>query len=307
MKRMLLVALAVTLFSCNKNDDNNLDDNAVVVTYPGTPGLAYSLSGSSFDVTYSALRSSLQSNDAISIVAEVDHGENASDLGLSLPNTRLIMFGNPALGTSLMQTNQLAGLDLPQKMLVYQNSSNNVFIAYNSTDYLAARYAIETAPTISQINSALSTIAINVTGNSTFENNSESIEENEGVITFVSQNDFQTTYNNLREGISNNTNLSIIAEVDHQANAQAVNMILNPTRLIVFSNPAAGTPLMQSSQITGIDLPQKMLVYEDENGVVKVSYTDPEFLAERHTIIGDDELLTTISSALLSLAAGAVN
>lgn len=302
MKRILLVALAITIFSCNKNDDDN-----VVVTNPNTPGLAYSLSESDFDATYSALRSSLQSNSAISIVAEVNHTANAAGVGQNLANTRLIMFGNPTLGTSLMQANQLAGLDLPQKMLVYQNSDNNVFIGYNTTAYLAARHNVGGASTIQQINSALTNIATGVTGASVSENSSAGITANEGIITLVSQNDFLTTYNNLRNAISDNTDLSIITEVNHQANAQSVNMSLNPTRLIVFGNPNAGTPLMQNSQITGVDLPQKMLVFEEANGTVKVSYNDPDFLVERHSITGNEALLTNINNLLLNLAADAAN
>ncbi len=302
MKRILLIALAITTFSCNKNDDDN-----VIVTNPDTPGLAFSLSGSDFNTTYSALRSSLQSNGAISIVAEVNHTANAAGVGQTLANTRLIMFGNPTLGTSLMQINQLAGLDLPQKMLVYQNSDNNVFIGYNTTAYLAARHNVGGATTIQQIDTALSTIATSVTGAAVSENTSAGITSNDGIITLVSQNDFLTTYNKLRNDISDNADLSIITEVNHQSNAQAVNMDLNPTRLIVFGNANAGSPLMINSQLTGVDLPQKMLVYEEADGTVKVSYTDPDFLVERHLITGNDVLLTNITNTLLNLAADAAN
>ena len=74
---------------------------------------------------------------------------------------------------------------------------------------------------------------------------------------------------------------------------------------MVFGNPNLGTPLMQSRQSVGIDLPQKVLIWEDADGTVRLAYNDPFFLAERHGIEGRADVLTTISNALAMLAQGA--
>lgn len=55
--------------------------------------------------------------------------------------------------------------------------------------------------------------------------------------------------------------MTVMARVDHAANAETVDMSLRPTRLVVFGNPTAGTPLMQCSRTTAIDLPQKALIW----------------------------------------------
>lgn len=131
------------------------------------------------------------------------------------------------------------------------------------------------------------------------------ITRTQGIITKVSSKNFEDTYNTLVEIITNNPNLRIIAQLDHQANAASVDLKLNPTRVIMFGNPKLGTPLMQNSQITGLDLPQKILIWQDDNGVVNVSYNDPEFLKLRHEITGKEEILTIISKALDNLSKGA--
>ncbi|EZH74518.1 hypothetical protein ATO12_12165 [Aquimarina atlantica] len=131
------------------------------------------------------------------------------------------------------------------------------------------------------------------------------ITKTQGIITKVSSKSFEETYNTLIEIITNNPNLKIIAQLDHQANAASVNLALNPTRVIMFGNPKLGTPLMQNSQITGLDLPQKILIWQDDNGVVNVSYNDPEFLKLRHEITGKEDVLTIISKALDNLSKGA--
>lgn len=119
----------------------------------------------------------------------------------------------------------------------------------------------------------------------------------DGIIIKISSNSVDSTYQKLRRLISSNPNLSIVAELDHQKNAASVNLELAPTRIILFGNPKLGTPLMQQSQIVGIDLPQKILIFEDD-GVVKIAYNDPYYLSKRHELTELDEVLNTMSNAL---------
>ncbi len=127
-----------------------------------------------------------------------------------------------------------------------------------------------------------------------------------GIITKVSKVSFEQTYQQLRTVIENNPNLKIIAELDHQKNAGSVDLKLNPTRIILFGNPRLGTPLMQNAQTIGLDLPQKILVYQEEDGTVKVAYNDPLYLKNRHTVTGQEAILEKISGALNKLTGVAI-
>ncbi|MEW7277225.1 DUF302 domain-containing protein [Aquimarina sp. 2201CG1-2-11] len=118
------------------------------------------------------------------------------------------------------------------------------------------------------------------------------------IITKTSSKNFEESYNTLVDIITNNPNLKIVAQLDHQANASSVGLQLNPTRLILFGNPQLGTPLMQKTQLIGLDLPQKILIWEDDHGEVKVSYNNPEFLKSRHNISNQEDIFTTINNAL---------
>lgn len=129
---------------------------------------------------------------------------------------------------------------------------------------------------------------------------------NTGIITKVSQQDFQATYNKLRSIIDNNPNLKILMELDHQANANSVDLSLPPTRIILFGNPRLGTHLMASGDFTGLDLPQKILVSE-RNGQVLISYNDPGYLKERHQIQGQEEILQKVTAALDKITSAAAN
>ncbi len=100
----------------------------------------------------------------------------------------------------------------------------------------------------------------------------------------------------------NQKGLLLVTRIDHQQNAQDAGLTLNPTEVILFGNPTLGTPIMQCAQAAAIDLPQKMLVTEDDQGRVWLSYNDPSYLRDRHSIIGCDQELATISTALQGLA-----
>lgn len=96
--------------------------------------------------------------------------------------------------------------------------------------------------------------------------------------------------------------MTLFNRIDHARGAKTVGMELRPTEVLIFGNPKAGTPLMKCKQTAGIDLPLKMLVWEDEAGEVWVGYHDPKSLKDRHGITGCDKVLQKMKGALEKLA-----
>ena len=76
--------------------------------------------------------------------------------------------------------------------------------------------------------------------------------------------------------------MTVFARIDHAAGAAAAGLPLRSTELLIFGNAKAGTPIMQSVQTIGIDLPLKALVWQDASGNTWLSYNDPGWLAKRH-------------------------
>ena len=125
----------------------------------------------------------------------------------------------------------------------------------------------------------------------------------DGLVTLESDADVETSVERVRDAIEGNDDLGLMAEFDHEANANSSDHDLRPTTVLVFGNPDLGTPLMQASPTLAIDLPQKLLVMERADGTVTVTYNDPTYLADRHGLEGEDDRLDTVSDALSSLAA----
>jgi len=101
--------------------------------------------------------------------------------------------------------------------------------------------------------------------------------------------------------------MKIFARVDHSAGAAGAGMELRPTQLLIFGNPKVGTPLMICSQSIALDLPQKMLAWEAEDGEVYLGYNDPAHLKRRHNLEGCDEVLSKVSGALENFAKAATS
>ncbi|WP_410474375.1 DUF302 domain-containing protein [Guyparkeria sp. TX1] len=103
-----------------------------------------------------------------------------------------------------------------------------------------------------------------------------------GLATLESQYSVAETEERLVEAVEGK-GLTVMAQVDHQANAKTVDMEMPATRLVIFGNPAAGTQLMKCAPTVAIDLPMKMLIWEDGD-IVKVAYNTADYLVERHGI-----------------------
>jgi uncharacterized protein (DUF302 family) len=100
--------------------------------------------------------------------------------------------------------------------------------------------------------------------------------------------------------------MTIFARIDHAAGAAAVGLSLRPTEVLIFGNAKAGTPLMQSMQTSGIDLPLKAVVWQDASGVTWLSYNNPGWLAKRHGQGHEiDETLNAMTAALAAVAKAA--
>ena len=94
--------------------------------------------------------------------------------------------------------------------------------------------------------------------------------------------------------------LKVAARIDHASAAKAAGLELKPTEVMLFGNPKLGTPLMQASRSAGLDLPMKVLAWEDDKGKTWIAYVSPQTLKSRHGIKGrdQDEALKTMAGAL---------
>ena len=93
------------------------------------------------------------------VFARVDHAAGAAKVGKSLRPTEVLIFGNPQSGTPLMECAQSVGIDLPQKALVWEDASSQVWLGYNDPAYLAQRHGVTQCPAVEALRKALAGLA----------------------------------------------------------------------------------------------------------------------------------------------------
>jgi uncharacterized protein (DUF302 family) len=115
-----------------------------------------------------------------------------------------------------------------------------------------------------------------------------------------SQNDFTTTVSKL-ESIIKKKGLTHFYTIDHSKNAKDVNMTLKPESVVVFGNPKMGTVLMNCNPSIGLDLPLRILVTENYEGLTTLTYTNPEYWSLKHNV-KDPKCLDILNKASIALS-----
>jgi uncharacterized protein (DUF302 family) len=125
----------------------------------------------------------------------------------------------------------------------------------------------------------------------------------EGLITVESRFPVSETIDRLAAAATK-AGLLVFARIDHHKGSHDAGLHLRPTELLIFGHPRGGTPLMQESQLAGIDLPFKALAWQDERGCVWLTWNDAHWLAQRHGLgAASAPAVQAIRSGVNSLAA----
>jgi uncharacterized protein (DUF302 family) len=107
------------------------------------------------------------------------------------------------------------------------------------------------------------------------------VSNDKGIVDIASNHSVDETVARLK-GILDAKGVTLFAVVDHSGEAEKAGMTMPPTKLLVFGSPKAGTPIMQAAPSAAIDLPLKILVWEDSGQKVWISYNSPAYLQARH-------------------------
>ncbi|NOQ29624.1 MAG: DUF302 domain-containing protein [Helicobacteraceae bacterium] len=130
MKKMLLILIVALAMSFNLNATESKD------------GMTIKQSANSVSVTMDRLEKVIKKK-GITVFLRLDHSKGALGVGKNLRPTELLIFGSPKLGAPLMNANQTIGIDLPLKVVVYEDKAGKVWLAYNNPSYFAKRHHID--------------------------------------------------------------------------------------------------------------------------------------------------------------------
>ncbi len=257
-----------------------------------------------FAATVADLTQAIEGNENLTLIRTVDHRAAAASRDLDLAPTTELFFGNPRIGTPLMQSSQQTGIDLPQKILIWEDLLGTVRVGYNAPGYLQSRHDIDGADqqlqTVANALAGLTGVATGTTVEPVFD--AGTVREDRGIVELKSEKSVDEAFAAIVAALEAAPPVNVAFTLEHDANAARVGLELRPTKLVVFGNPSLGTSLMQTDQSIALDLPQKILVYENAAGETIIAYNDPDFVARRHRVRGQSEVLQTLSGALANFA-----
>ncbi|EOK5706704.1 DUF302 domain-containing protein [Vibrio vulnificus] len=213
----------------------------------------------------------------------IDHSRLANASGEPLSPSRVVMFHDLPLEAELVAMNPLIALDMPMKLLSYQEANaKEAHLIWNHSDYLQSRYNVQfSQQQIERYNQVMSQ-ALDGIDTSKFNIFSRTDMKDNAVITLTSELSFDDTVKQALKVISGNDDVTIFNQIDYQSVANDQGIALKPTYLIMYGAPAPGGKAMMHAQTMGLDaFPQKLLVWEGEEGDINVSFNNLLLLAER--------------------------
>ena len=265
LRSIIFIATILLIEACNNTGSKESVENSVNI-FTEVDGVSQQLHRSLSD---------------FKLVATLDHHRMAAEAGVYTPPSIATIFSDIAIDIALIEENQLAGLDLPFKILCYSEPDTmKANVAYTSGEFIQKRHNLDPS-LLKNYNSKMEEV-LNVFPKEVISSTDLSaVEEGFGIVAIKSDFDFLGTVSRLKETVMSQGDTRWFADIDYQSEATAMGVTLRPTQLLLFGGPAPGGKAMMTSPKIGLDaFCQKLLVYEKANGEVWISYNDIVAFAE---------------------------
>ena len=238
------------------------------------------------DQLIARMTANIAAADSLSLVADIDHARLGAEVGSVMTPARVLIFSDALLESRIIEHAPLSALELPLRALAFEDpKSGENRVIYNRFDYLQSRYRLGDTPEIAALSDAYENAMASVLAGlsdaqlATFSGDDM---DPDGIITIESPFDLDETLARVKAAIDAQDDTMYFGEVDFQANAAASGINLPASYMILFGAPGPGGQAMASAPTLGLDgFCQKFLIWEDEEGTVRLSFNDLIALAER--------------------------
>ena len=235
------------------------------------------------DKLFQILQANVRDHAEFEVIVDIDHARLGAKAGSPMPPSHVLIWSDAALEAAILKHNPVAAVDLPLRVLAYENQqTGKAALIYNTYDFVAQRHSLpEDAALRDGYESAVAK-AVKGVPESTISKFPSDAMPAAGLVTLTSPYDFQPTEKRVRDAIAANPDTVPFGEVDFTARSKAHGVELRPLKLILFGGPGPGGRAMASAPTLGLDaFCQKLLIWQDEKGTVYVTFNDLLALAER--------------------------
>ena len=215
-------------------------------------------------------------------IAVIDHSRLAEKEGVTMPPSVVTIYSDPEVDSALMKQNPRVGLDLPQKILVFE-ADGDVRVAFPRASFLAARHGVTDEAALSlyqkRVDLGLKGVAPDLIDPVT----DKGVTRDYGITDLVSDFDYAATIKRLKKAVMNQEDTVWFGDIDLHSVAAKQRVDLPRSTLLLFGGPKPGGVAMAKFPKLGLDaFCQKLLVYEDSEGKVRVIFNDIVKMAKLH-------------------------
>ena len=237
------------------------------------------------DQLFSTVVNNAAANPDMRLLREIDHSRLAAAEDVHMPPARVALISAPAVEAKLLKLDQRTAIDLPLRVLAYEDQSGAAAVIFNRYDFLVGRYSLPAGdPAGIAYASAIESLLADIPAASVQGFASDTIDSG-GLVEIDSAYGFAETLTRTRAGIDSQDDAVWFGEVDYQAVAAEQGVLLPPTTLLLFGGPGPGGRAMAKGPTLGLDaFCQKILVWEDADGNVRISYNDLIDMARRQGV-----------------------
>lgn len=238
------------------------------------------------DRLFEIIETNIRNHQPFELVTTIDHARLAAEAGEPMSPSRVLIWSDPELDAAILQHNPLAAVDLPLRILSFENpETGKAAVITNSFDFVASRHGLpDEAGLGERYETAIATAIRGIEPGSVATFASDDMTDT-GLVTLDSPHDVGKTEALLMDVINAQSDTVHFATVDFAERAKSEGVDLKPLRLILFGAPGPGGQAMRDAPTLGLDaFCQKLLVWEDENGGVHVTFNDLLALAERQLV-----------------------
>jgi len=238
------------------------------------------------DRLYRVLEENVRGHQEFEVIADIDHARLAERAGSPMPPAHVLIWSDPALDAAILKAHPLAALDLPLRALAFEDpDTGKAAVIANRFDFLMRRHGLpDDAALRARYDAAVAKAMRGIPPESIAGFASDAMPD-AGMVTLESPHDFSATEALLLKVIRSQSDTMIFATVDFAARAHAKGVSLAPLRLILFGAPGPGGQAMSKAPTLGLDaFCQKLLLWQDASGSVRVTFNDLLALAERQQV-----------------------
>jgi len=231
------------------------------------------------------IKANIGQRDDLKLLIDIDHSRLAIAAGEPISASHVVIFANDQLTADMVANNPLIALNVPLKVLAYEDENGGVKVIWNDIEYIENRFDVQfSAETREQYANLYNAATANI-DSSNIANFASNIIDEESIVTLVSELSFNDTVEKAIDVISSNDDVTIFQDIDLQAQAAEVGTNINALQLIMYGAPAPGGKAMRNAKTLGVDaFPQKLIVWEDDQGGVFVSYNNLSAIVERQQV-----------------------